>query len=154
VWTADAIDRYRARRSDCAKIVSTPWPTEVVPIDRKCPVIIDLRARRFLRAGGAALDETGNAETVIAAINQSAAELCLLVPADFFEALLEGSSVFAAVVLVLGVGRLHMRNRVGLLGLRDEIAPAKFQAVDAEISGTMSISRSRKKFDSKRPGPR
>src|SRR5882757_5276944 len=102
-------------------------------IDRKCPVIVDFKPRRLLRAGGAALDETGNAETVIATVGQSAAELRLVIPADFLKALLERNPIVAAVVLVLGVSRLHMRNRIGLLGLRYEIAPAEFHAVDAEI---------------------
>src|SRR6267142_4503238 len=132
----DAIDRYFERvsrdlREDRLDTLAHGGGAE---IDRKCPVIVDLEPRRLLRAGGAAFDKTRNAEAVIAAVDQSAAELRLLVPPDLAEALLEGSSVFAAVVAVLGVSRLHMRNRIRLLGLRDEIAPAEFQAINAEIS--------------------
>src|SRR5215813_9452531 len=79
-------------------------------IDRKRPVVINFEPRCFLWAGGAALDETRNAKAMISAVDQSTALLRLLVPADFLEALIECSPVFAAVVLILGIGRLHMRD--------------------------------------------
>src|SRR3954454_13011509 len=88
---ADAIDRHFERvsrdlREDRLDALAHGGGAE---IDRKCPVIVDFEPRRLLRAGGAALDETGNAETVIAAVGQLAAELRLVIPADFLKALLE-----------------------------------------------------------------
>src|SRR5262245_38368592 len=105
VDVADAIDRHFERvggdpRKDRFDALTNRRRAE---IDRECPVIVDFEPRRLFRTGGAALDETGNAETMIAAINQSPAQLRLLVPADFLEALIERSLIFAAVVLILGV---------------------------------------------------
>src|SRR5437764_871660 len=61
-------------------------------------VIVDFEPRRLLRAGRAALDETGNAEPMIFAVDQSAAKLCPLIPADFRKTLVERGPVVAAVI--------------------------------------------------------
>src|SRR5215475_2959436 len=100
VDVADALNRHFERiggdlRKDRLDALTHGGRAE---IDRKCPIIVDFEPCRLLWAGGAALDEAGNAETMIAAVDQAAAELCLLVPADFLEASIERGPVFATVV--------------------------------------------------------
>src|SRR5262249_28485114 len=103
-------------------------------ISRIGAITVDFEPRRLLRTGRPAFDEARHAKSMIFAVDQAAGELHLLVPTDFPKALLERGTVVAAVILILGMGRLNMRDRIGLLGLRYQIAPAQFDTVDAEVS--------------------
>ena len=73
-------------------------------------------------------------EAVIAAVDQPALELFLLGPADFGKTALERDLIIAAVELVLALERRDGRDRVGHFGFADEVAPAEFDLIDAEIA--------------------
>src|SRR5215204_4161029 len=64
-----------------------------------------------------------------------ALQLRLVRPTDLVEAAVERHGVIAAVELVLAFERRDGGDRVGHLGGRHEIAPAKFDAIDREICG-------------------
>src|SRR5262249_34573780 len=84
----------------------------------------------------AALDETGYAEAVVAAVDELALEVRLLGPACFLEAVLEGRAVIAAVArgLAEAFARLHDRKRIRHFFERDQVAAADVEPVEAEIS--------------------
>ena len=104
-------------------------------IDRERAVALDDDARILARAGRAAFDEAGNAEAVIAAVDQLAVERQLVVPAGIRDATIERAGIVAAVArgVAEAVVRAHRRERIRHLRQRDEIAPPDLEAVEAEI---------------------
>src|SRR5882672_4951052 len=84
-------------------------------------VRVDFQPRRLLGSGRAAFDGTTDREAVIAAADQLALELCLIGPAEFLKAAVEGEAIIAAVDLVTGLERRDGCYPVGHVGRRDEI---------------------------------
>src|SRR5260370_31472569 len=60
-------------------------------------------------------------------------ELCLIGPAEFLEAAVEGESIIAAVDLVGGLERRDGRYPVGHVGRRDEIAATQFDTIETQV---------------------
>src|SRR3954467_12224628 len=69
-------------------------------INREVAVRLQHDARAFLRAGGAALDETGNGDAVMAPVDQLTPERGFLRPTDFLKAAIERGVIIAAVELI------------------------------------------------------
>ncbi len=100
------------------------------------PSALDLDARVLARARAAALDEAGDAEAVIAAVDQLALERELFVPARFREAAVERAGIVAAVAggLAEAVVRPHRRQRIRHLVERHEIAAADLEPVEPQLA--------------------
>ena len=94
-------------------------------IDQDRPVRLDFDTRVLLRTRGAALDETADAQAVIAAVDQLSLQAGLLLPFDLRQAPVEGDAVIAAVELLLLLQRRDGRDLIGHLLLGDQIAAPK-----------------------------
>src|SRR6185312_13765448 len=84
-----------------------------------------------------ALNEAGETDAVVAAVDQLAVEFDLLVPAGLLQAPLERLGIVAAVAERFreGLARLDRRQLERHLIEPDQIAPAQFETVDAEVLG-------------------
>src|SRR5260370_36717479 len=96
-------------------------------------VRVDFKPRRLLGAGRAAFDETPDREAVIAAADQLALEFCLIGPAEFLKAAVEGEAIIAAVDLVAGLERRDGRYPVGHVGRLDEIAATESDTIETQV---------------------
>src|SRR5262249_59322352 len=93
--------------------------------------------RVLLRSGAAALDDEGDAQPMVAAVNQFTLQRRLFGPARLLEAAIERGRVIAAVAGGLGEGfaRLDGSEVVGHLMRGDQVAAADVEPIEAEVDG-------------------
>ncbi len=104
-------------------------------IDGERAVGLEHQSRVLARPRRATLDEAADGKALIVAIDQLTAELALFGPAKFLHAEIEHRVIVAAVELRRAVVGRHAGERIRHLAVRDEIAPAQFDAVDLQILG-------------------
>ena len=104
-------------------------------IDRDSAIGLDRDTGALARSRRAALDEAGDAEAMIASLDQPALQRFLLAPARLRDAAVEGAGIIAAVALGLAepVIGAHARQAVRHLDRRDQIAAADGEPVEPEL---------------------
>src|SRR4029077_10503654 len=105
--------------------------------DRRTAVPLRPEPRQFLRPGAAALDKAGDRDAVIAPVDQPAVQLLLLVPAEFGQTTVQRMRIITAVAFGMGieVAGLDPGERVGHLGIGDQVLAAHLYRIDAEFPG-------------------
>jgi len=133
----DAIDRdFQSIGSDlCKRGFETLPDRRGADKDRDRAVGFERQSRILLRAGGTALDEAADPQSVIAAVDQLALKVRLFRPAELLQTAVEGQPIVTAVERVLVLVWGDRRDRIGHFRRRQQIAPAEFDTVDAEIAG-------------------
>src|SRR5260370_41014618 len=90
-------------------------------------------ARPLLGAGRAALEGAAEAGAVVTPADQLALHRRLRAPIDFRKAARERASVIAAIGFGLDRERFDGGEPVRHLGLRQQVAPAEFDPIEAEL---------------------